>query len=38
MFGDNASRIAVCGRKFHPEKSRKAGLELLKNFVELADG
>jgi len=30
-------REAVCAIQFHPEKSQKAGLQILKNFVEFVE-
>jgi len=34
-FASGVNKDNVCGFQFHPEKSQKQGLEIIKNFVEL---
>ena len=38
QFASSVKKGLVFGVQFHPEKSQKNGLRILKNFVELSDG
>ena len=37
-FASSVNNESIYGVQFHPEKSQKLGLQIMKNFVELPDG
>jgi glutamine amidotransferase len=37
-FASSVNHKSIFGVQFHPEKSQKLGLQIMKNFVELPDG
>jgi glutamine amidotransferase len=37
-FASSVNNLSIFGVQFHPEKSQKLGLQIMKNFVELPNG